>query len=100
MDIFVFDNYVAEVNADAEQQFSIIRLTLLLQRYAVLDVCRTLDGIDDTPELDQNAIAHCFYETASVLVDGRTHDLVKLVINTGASCHVRKVCFRRPSRRL
>jgi hypothetical protein len=43
-----------------------------------------LDGIDDTPKLDQEAIAHGFNQTTAMVGDGGSYDLIELSVKTRA----------------
>jgi hypothetical protein len=72
------------MDANAKQHFSIFGFVGLSHRNAVLDIRRTLDGIDDTAKLNQKTITHGFHNATPVFVDGRPDDLVELIIETRA----------------
>ncbi len=80
MDVLSLDDDVAKVNPDAKKHLSTIGFAVLPCRHIVLYIRRTLDGIDDTAELDQEAVTHGLDEAAPVVGDGRFDDLVETPI--------------------
>jgi hypothetical protein len=64
-DVVAVDDDVAEIDADAEVDTALRRLGMVGHRR--LPLGRTLDGVDDTGELDEQAVAGGLHDTPMVL---------------------------------
>ncbi|MEY9790128.1 hypothetical protein ABIE77_004687 [Sinorhizobium fredii] len=70
MDVVVFDNDVAEVNADTQFQALGAALFVVL-RHHLLDCHGAADGIDNARELRQQSVARLLYDPAAMRGDCR-----------------------------
>ena len=74
-DVVVLHNDVALVNAETELDAFLSGDPNIPLRHYVLNLGRTPQGVDDTGELDQQAVPGCFDDAASVFSNFRVDDL-------------------------
>src|SRR5262245_36973548 len=84
--VITIDDDVANVDADAEDDASILRYRGVAARHGTLDGERAADRIDHAPELDKHAIARRFDDTAAMPCDRGVDELtaVRLQHRQGA----------------
>ena len=75
VDIITLDNDVAKVDTDPKRQLLALRQTGAARRVRPLDSHGAGDGVNDTGELDQRAVAHKLDDAAIVARDLRIDDL-------------------------
>jgi hypothetical protein len=80
VNILTLNDHVAEVNSDSKEHFLVMGCTILARRHAVLDISGTLNGIDDTTELDKEPVAHGLHKSTSMLGHGGMNDFIELVV--------------------
>jgi hypothetical protein len=74
-DVTVFDNDIAQVDADAERDAPVRSLRRLALGDGFLDRYRAFDGVDRARELDQRAVAHQLHDATAMLRDQRLDQL-------------------------
>src|SRR5262249_28005854 len=67
--IAAIDNDVANIDADSELNTLVDRHIRIPISHSALNINGAAHGVDDTDEFDQNSIARCFDDTASMFRD-------------------------------
>jgi hypothetical protein len=68
-DIVLFDNYITDVNADAELDPLVLRHIDILFGHAALNFVGTSYGVDHAGELDESAVPSILDDTSVMLSD-------------------------------
>src|SRR5262249_51940814 len=84
MDIFLLDDHIAQVDADAKDEPAILRDVGIAFSFGALDGDRTAQGLDHAGELDQQPIPHGLHEAAAMLGNLRLEDLKEIGLETRA----------------
>src|SRR5262245_33721623 len=71
IEIAALDHYVAKVDADAKHDLKVIGQIVICERHLLLQLDRTLDGVDSAGEFDQHPIAGNLEDTPLVFRDER-----------------------------
>ncbi len=82
MDVVAFDDHVAQINADAEDDPLVVGLIGGAFRHAFLDFDSALDGFDDARELDQQSVARGLDDAAPTARDGRFDQIIEMGVET------------------
>src|SRR6185437_5477305 len=75
IDVFALEDDVADADADAEYDSTILRHTRIDLLHGPLNCHSAFDGVHDARELDELAIAHEFDDTSAMLADFRIDGL-------------------------
>jgi hypothetical protein len=83
MNVVTFDDHVAQIDADAKDDLSVVLLFSIAFRHTFLDFDSALNSIDDTCELDQQSVTRGLDDAASSVRDGRLDQLSEMGVEPG-----------------
>jgi len=84
MDVVALYDHVTEIDADAKLHALVVGLIGDVFRHAPLDFDCALDGIDDTRDLDQQAVAGGLDDATPVARDGRFDQFIEMGVEPRA----------------
>src|SRR4030095_4677783 len=97
VEIAALDHHIAEIDADAKHEMTVLRLAAIGGGHAMLQIDRALHGVDGARDLHQPSVAGDLENAAVVLSDQGPEDA-----RAPRACRPRpapSVCYSRPHRR-